>query len=145
TRYLYGIIEYTAEGKMTPPPLSSAFQSGGLELLVQQLLVLIGMVALQVFVLHSGGPMLGLITLAFLVLVFPASVMVLAVEKSALAAINPIRLMAIVGAIGWPYFVLYGYLILMFLSLGVAQEFILSSKPYAQLSVTGPFFQLFYD
>ncbi len=143
-RYLYGIIEQTADGKMTPPTLGTAFQGGGLSLLIQQLLVFISMVALEVFALHKGGALFGIIMLAFLVLIFPASVMLLALEKRAVDALNPIRLMGIIGAIGWPYFVLYGYLVLMFLSLGVAQEFIVLHIPetfaFPLLGLTSSYF-----
>lgn len=125
-RYLYAIIEATAEGKMDPPAFSSAFQGGGLSLLLQQFLMLFGAIFFVAFVMHSAGPMVGLMALAFTLLVIPAAVLILAMERSSLAALNPLRQMAVIGAIGWPYFVLYGYLVLMILSLGVVTEFVVT-------------------
>src|SRR5690606_5131746 len=109
-----------------PPAFSSAFQGGGLSLLLQQFLMLFGAIFFVAFVMHSAGPMVGLMALAFTLLVIPAAVLILAMERSSLAALNPLRQMAVIGAIGWPYFVLYGYLVLMILSLGVVTEFVVT-------------------
>lgn len=125
TRYLYSVIETTASGDLNPPPFTASLQGGGLSLLVQQFLIIFGAIFFVIFMLHSAGPMLGLMALAFTLLVMPAAIMILAMERSATAAMNPFRLMAVIGAIGWPYFVLYGYLVLMFLSMGVATEFVI--------------------
>jgi len=125
-RYLYAIIEVTAAGNMNPPAFSAAFQGGGMSLLIQQFLMIFGAIFFVLFVLHSAGLMLGLVALAFTLLVMPAAVLILAMEQSALAALNPFRQMAIIGAIGWSYFVLYGYLVLMVLSMGVVTEFVVT-------------------
>jgi tetratricopeptide (TPR) repeat protein len=138
TKYLYSILEKTSEGSLKPPSLATAFQGGGLDLLAQQIFVLVGMILAVGFALKHGGALLGVPVLAFMVLVFPASVMILAVEKSALEAINPLRLMAIMESIGWPYFVLYGHLILVFLSLSIAHEFIFNHfQPSVGLPLVG--------
>src|SRR5690606_32298231 len=125
-RYLYAIIDTTASGNINPPAFASAFQGGGQGLLIQPFLIIFGAIFFIVFVLHSTGLMLGLMALAFTLLVMPAAILILAMERSALAALNPLRQMAIIGAIGWPYFVLYGYLVLMILSLGVVTEFVVT-------------------
>ncbi len=60
-----------------------------------------------------GGPILMLLALAFVILALPASIMVLAMERSVGAAVNPMNLAVLISRIGTPYFLLYGYLILL--------------------------------
>jgi len=73
-----------------------------------------------------GGSLLLLLTLAFVVLALPASIMVLAMERSVGAAVNPLNLATLIARIGSPYFLLYGYLILLVLASGAAQDFALT-------------------
>lgn len=64
-----------------------------------------------------------------MILALPASIMVLAMEQSVAAALHPLNLTALISRIGSPYFLLYGYLILLILASGAAQDFALSHFP----------------
>ncbi len=75
-----------------------------------------------------GGPILMMLAVAFVVLALPASIMVLAMERSVGAAVNPMNLAVLISRIGTPYFLLYGYLILLTL-LGAAQDFAVNHFP----------------
>ncbi|WP_091810920.1 B-box zinc finger protein [Marinobacter mobilis] len=125
-KYTYAVINHTAEGHMAPPPVTTAFSGEGFSIVFLQLLVFIGMGALVTGAAMLGGPLLAMLALALVVLTLPASIMVLAMERSALAAINPLHLVGLIARIGWPYFLLYGYLVLLTLASGAAQDFALT-------------------
>nr|WP_282450799.1 hypothetical protein [Marinobacter bryozoorum] len=125
-KYTYAVIRYTAEGHMKPPPVAAAWSGDGFAIGIQQMVVFIAMVLLVGFAMALLGPIPGLVVGALVVLALPASIMVLAMENSVFAALNPLNLTTLITAIGWPYFLLYGFLILMTMASGAAQDFAVS-------------------
>ncbi|WP_228160637.1 DUF4013 domain-containing protein [Marinobacter bohaiensis] len=126
-KYTYAVINHTTEGHMTPPPLATAFTGSGFGIVILQWLVFILMGGLVYSAGMVGGPILALAAMAFVVLVLPASVMILAMEREVGPAVNPINLVSLISRIGWPYFVLYLHLILMMLASSAVQEFAFSN------------------
>lgn len=124
-KYTYAVINHTARGKLEPPTLATAFTGDGFGIVFMQLAVFIMMAVILTTAGMLGGLFLVLLTAAFLVLALPASVILLAMERSITAAINPLKLAALMSRIGWPYFVMYAYLILLSLASGVVQDFTL--------------------
>lgn len=122
-KYTYAVIRHTAEGHMKPPPVATAWSGDGFAIGLQQMVVFIAMVVLVGLAMALLGPIPGLVLAAFVILALPASIMVLAMENSVFAALNPLNLTALIAAIGWPYFLLYGFLILMTMASGAAQDF----------------------
>jgi tetratricopeptide (TPR) repeat protein len=122
-KYTYAVIRHTADGHMKPPPLAMAFTGDGFAIVLLQMVVFFLMGGLVFSAALVGGPFLAMLALAFVVLVMPASIMVLAMEHSVGAAVNPMNLMVLISRIGWPYFLLYGYIILLTIASGAAQEF----------------------
>ncbi|WP_223807903.1 hypothetical protein [Marinobacter sp. R17] len=122
-KYTYAVIRHTADGHMTPPPLATAFTGSGFGIVLLQLLVFILMGALVYSAGLVGGPLLSLVAMAFVILVLPASVMILGMEEAVGPAVNPAHLISLISRIGWPYFVLYGHLVLMMLASAAVQEF----------------------
>lgn len=129
-KYTYAVINHTAEGHLKPPPVAVAFTGSGFDIVILQLLVFVLMGGLVTAAAMVGGPVLMLLALAFVVLALPASIMVLAMERSVGAAVNPMNLMVLISRIGSPYFLLYGYLILLTLASGAAQDFAVNHFPF---------------
>ncbi|WP_336365624.1 hypothetical protein [Marinobacter sp. C2H3] len=128
-KYTYEVINYTAEGHLKPPPISAAFTGSGFDIAVLQVLVFILMGALVGVAERFGGPLLMGLTVALVVLALPASIMILAMERSVKSAVNPAHLVSLISRIGWPYFLLYGYLVLVVLASGAAQDLALTHFP----------------
>jgi len=128
-KYTYAVINHTAEGHLKPPPVLEAFTGSGFSIVFLQLLVFVLMGGLVATAAMVGGPILMLLAIAFVVLALPASIMVLAMDRSVGAAVNPATLAVLISRIGTPYFLLYGYLILLTLASGVAQDFALNHFP----------------
>lgn len=108
-KYTYAVINHTAEGHLKPPAVSVAFTGSGFDIVVLQLLVFVLMGGLVGAAAMLGGPILMMLAVAFVVLALPASIMVLAMERSVGAAVNPpMNLAVLISRIGTPYFLLYG-------------------------------------
>src|SRR5699024_5878617 len=88
-KYTYAVINHTAEGHLKPPAVSVAFTGDGFSIVFLQLLVFILMGGLTGAAAMLGGPILMMLALAFVILAMPASIMVLAMERSVTAAVNP--------------------------------------------------------
>lgn len=122
-KYTYAVIRRTADGHMTPPPLSEAYSGSGFAIVLKQAVVFVAMVAATAFATYSLGSLAGLLVMAFAVLALPASIMVLAMEQSVRAAINPMNLALLISRIGWHYFLLYIFLVLLTIASAEAQSF----------------------
>lgn len=128
-KYTYAVINHTAEGHLKPPPVSVAFTGSGFSIVLLQFLVFFLMAGLIGAAAMLGGPILMMLATAFVILALPASIMVLAMERSVGPAVNPLNLAVLISRIGMPYFLLYGYLILLTLASGAAQDFAITHFP----------------
>lgn len=122
-RYSFACLEQTANGKMSAPDITLAYE-GGVSLLFQLLILLVVMAA-TVFGVHAllGANMARLVGV-LLVLGFPAIIILFALNQSLTAAINPFNILQLVLAIGLPYGVLLGLMMVMMASVGVLHEVI---------------------
>ena len=113
TRYGFLILEYTAEGRDAPPTLQETFASAGLEVLFQQVVVQVIFVAFLAAVGYLGSDFLDVLALALVVFVTPASLMILATEKSITLAVHPASIWHLIRSVGWSYLLLYAFLFLL--------------------------------
>ncbi len=113
TRYGFLILEYTAEGRSEPPTLNETFASAGFEVLFQQVAVQVVFVAFLIAVSRLHSAFFDIVALALVVFVTPASLMILATEKSISMAINPQAISHLISSIGWSYLLLYAFLFLL--------------------------------
>ncbi len=112
-RYAYEVLELTSAGHPEPPKLSFELINEGLELPFQQFLILVIIAILLRWVFNNLGDIIGVPLALVVALGIPASVMVLATERSLFKAINPSMLWSVITAIGWPYLALYVFLIML--------------------------------
>jgi tetratricopeptide (TPR) repeat protein len=129
-RYAFECLRATANGQLTPPEggfLSTTDKSLGWKLI--GLLFIIGVVAgIGIGVL---GPRLGIVWVLFLGLCMPAAVMVLAMDESIGAAINPGKWFSIIGRIGWSYLAVVGLCLAVLMSEGFGQNMAAKVLPLA--------------
>ncbi|UHQ54371.1 hypothetical protein [Microbulbifer sp. YPW16] len=121
TRYNLLVIETLARGRMKAPALGEALdgRSAVLFLKVIAMMLVAGFVGYKLIPLGERALQLYSIALSLLA---PAAMIILAVEGSLRAAINPLKLFYFTVVIGWPYWLLWlttgavssapGYLIL---------------------------------
>ena len=110
TKYGFMVIEQTSKGSFTPPPWDKAF-TGDMNMFLKQVGVQIMFGAFLVVVGMLEIPSLSLLSTLIVILVLPASIMVLAMEEDVSSAVNPGFLFSFISRIGGAYFILYVFLI----------------------------------
>ena len=113
TRYGLMIIEHSAEGRFDPPTLNETFAGSGFDMLFKQVAVqaifFAGLIAIEL--VQIGW--LTLLAQALVILILPASVMILALEKSISMAVSPSSIWHLIRSVGWAYLLFYGFLVLI--------------------------------
>lgn len=106
TRYNLLVIETLAAGQLKAPALGDALdgKSGAMFLKVIGMTLLAGAAGYQFARLGMGALQLYAIALSLLA---PAAMIVLALEGSLRAAVNPLKLLQFTLIIGWPYWLLW--------------------------------------
>ena len=145
-KYGFNVIAEMSEGEFRAPSLIQTITESGYSIVFKQFGVVMVMVALTGFVTVQLSPLLGIPLAIFFVLVLPMSTIVLANEHSLRAALDPIILAKTIYGIGWPYMLVYLYLLMMasssaafgslayqFFGLGVAQVITSASGYYFTL------------
>ncbi|MEX1066709.1 MAG: hypothetical protein WED00_12080 [Aquisalimonadaceae bacterium] len=118
--YCYESLDATAQGNAEPPGIREVLASGGWGLPLKQIAVLFTFGAFGAIATAILGDAGTLVIVLLFNLLLPASVMVLGVERSFMAAVNPLYLGHVVRAIGWPYLGLIGLLFAHEIALGTA-------------------------
>lgn len=105
-KYSFAIIEQRGSGKITPPVMTAVISGDEDHLFLRQiaLFFLMGVIAGMTAYLNE---LLGVLVGGFLTLAVPASIMLLAVDKSVSRALNPLALSSLMLAVGWPYLLLW--------------------------------------
>ncbi|MGR8934548.1 MAG: tetratricopeptide repeat protein [Gammaproteobacteria bacterium] len=121
--YAFKCLNHIARGNMQAPGVLVDYEVVRFSLIFKQLAVyLLTAVALVFAARFFGIP--GLIVAGiFFLLGIPASTMLLAINGSILDAVNPVAILRTMTTIGWPYFVLYVFLLLMLGGHGMLQNF----------------------
>ncbi|MDR0250374.1 MAG: hypothetical protein LBI35_03545 [Burkholderiales bacterium] len=112
TKYLCTILISVSEGEMNAPPLGEAFRGEGLGAFfnILALHIVLGAVLGLSFTL---GPLAAFLVGLLLTLVFPAMIIVLVLEDSLVAALNPRRIITMIGAMEWHYLILWVFLFII--------------------------------
>lgn len=113
TRYGFMIIEHTAEGRFDPPTLQETFSESGFSVLFQQVVVQLVFAGFTILVAMLNSSFLDVLANALVIFVAPASMMILATEKSISSAISPAAISHLIRGIGWSYLLLYAFLFLL--------------------------------
>ncbi len=102
-RYGFVALERTMLGETRAAPLADALSGDDEHLFLRYIgmLLLLGFVQLVSFELV--GPVIGMVVGLLVTLVLPAIIVFLVIEKRVWSALNPGKLIWLIGNIGWPY------------------------------------------
>lgn len=124
-RFAFEVLRATANGRMEPPEgMGETDQSSGWLAIWLQLIFIIAAVLLVV--------LLGWIGLALCVVMlvgYPGAVMSLAIDQNLGHALNPGTWLQIMTRLGWPYFVAFALILVIFISAGNAQAWLVNLLP----------------
>ena len=109
-KYAFEILRRTADGYMDPPEVEVSIEDGVVWRFIALQLILIA--ALLVCV-GFGGPKLGLLALVVVAFLQPGMTMMLAMTGSLSSALNPAQSLSLVARVGFPYFAVFGLLLVI--------------------------------
>ena len=113
-KYGFNVIASMSEGEFQAPSLPATITEPGYSVVLKQFAMFAFMSATTVAVSVKLSPALGIPLGIFFFLVLPMSTIVLATQHSLRAALNPAILVTLIYRIGWPYLLVYLYLLMMF-------------------------------
>ena len=116
-KYAFSILEHTARGHLHAPDSGMSHLAKNTHLPLKQMMLLLSLSALIWATQHFVSPTLGIVLGLFLLLMLPASTMLLGVTGNLLQAANPWSLVQMISAIGLSY-ALLTVLILLISSMG---------------------------
>ncbi len=124
--YCFGILERTARGHLVAAEVFINERTDKDRRPILQVVIFIFFIMLVVLAAAFLGKVAGQVTLFLVSLVIPASIMVLALEERLGTALNPVRLLSTISAIGLPYLALCAFLFLLlessaYLALGLGK------------------------
>lgn len=126
-RFAFEVLRTTANGRMEPPEgMGETDQSSGWLAIWLQLIFIVAAVLL--FVLLGW---IGLALCAVLLVGYPGAMMSLAIDQNLGHALNPGTWIQIMARLGWPYFVAFGLMLVIFISAGNAQSWLVTLLPLA--------------
>ena len=117
-KYCFNCLSETALGKMTAPDITSAYQ-GGVILVIRLIIALVLMVAAVVVIGSKLSVNLAAIVGFFLIIALPAMIILYAMSESMSDALNPLKIVSLMKAIGVSYGIILGILLIMISSVEV--------------------------
>ena len=133
-RYCFECLRSSADGYLKPPDVSAS-ASGSIGWKFLGLMAILIIITLAVFLKMGAGP--GWILVLFLVISLPGAAMTLAMEESLTEALNPLKWLAIMMGVGWPYLAVVGLCLVISASEGYAGQAAehLLPKPVAVVAI----------
>ena len=116
TKYLHSVIEASSQAQQEAPSLQSAFVGEGFTLFFKQLAVFIIAAGVLWLAADFDSPALYWAVSTLIMLVLPASIIRLALEKELAAALSPELVGQVIKAMGWRYLILWVFLFILWQS-----------------------------
>ncbi len=143
-KYAYVVLEHTAQGHLQAQRIHGKLLIENLETPFKQLFI--------VFVFFMGLSELAdlenkvplYIGMLFTALIFPASIMILAVEHKLFRAINPVILLGLIRRIGYAYLIMCLFLLLLLMSAMQATDMMVEYLPASIYMPVGNFIIMFF-
>ncbi|TDR43240.1 hypothetical protein DFR29_107253 [Tahibacter aquaticus] len=129
-KFAFEVLRATANGRMEPPEgMMEVDQSiGWMGIWLQVIFIVMGFVLLIVFGVMGLG-WLGLALCVVMMFGYPGAVMSLAIDENLGHALSPPTWLQIMARLGWPYFVAFGLMLVIFISAGNAQAWLSNILP----------------
>lgn len=117
-KYSMACLQFTVRGDVKPPGLTSEVLLDKYELPLMLFFAVVLYTSMLGSIIGSIGFLAGIAFYSLGIILFPAIIICLGLSEQLLFSINPLNLIGLVRAIGWPYLALFGLLFF----LGIAQS-----------------------
>lgn len=112
-KYSYAVLVNTAHGNLGPPKDLAGILSGDINVVFKQIGIFVVLFLVFAWVASNLGAFMGVLFICFAILSIPAMIMSLAATDSLIHALNPMVFVRIMFRIGWPYLLMYLFLLMM--------------------------------
>ncbi len=112
-KYSFESLRYTAQGSFKPPPLSSKVLVEDYGIVFKQIALYIVLFGFFIIIVVPAGPLFIILYLLFCGLGLPSMLTILIINDSLIQAINPVMVVGLIIRIGWSYFLLLLFLLLL--------------------------------
>ena len=143
-KYSYAVLEDTALGNLKPLPINAKVINDELDLPFKQILLTFIISAANAYVFNNFGYTAVSISAIITSVVFPANIMVLAMEHSFFAAFNPILIFNVIKRIGPSYFLLTFLLLMLFSASGSLMGMLYNSVSYSTFVLISSFINMYF-
>jgi len=143
-KYAYAVLEHTAQGYLRAQRIHGEMFTENLETPFKQLFIVFLFLIFLSELTALDNEVLLYIGLFVTALVFPASVMVLAVEHKFFRAINPLRLLEVIHRIGGAYFIMCLYILLLLVGIMEATNLMVEYLPTSIYLPVGNFIIMYF-
>jgi hypothetical protein len=130
-KYSFSCLETTSQGVMKAPDVTEAY-GGGFGIALKVILMVTAIFIVIWMSSYFLGNMLASIIAIVLITGFPAMMINFAMTENVFQALNPMNMLNMMGAIGLPYGLLLGFLMIMSGSVGVISQLV--SVEYSLIS-----------
>lgn len=125
-RFAFDCLLATADGQPEPPEVSLTDDSGlGWKLIGLIILLIVVLVLCAVFLGKGPAVVAGIVV----ALALPGAIIVLAMEHSVFRALNPMKWLAVITRIGWPYLAAFGLCLVVLFSQSYAGAWVARAMP----------------
>ncbi len=122
-KYCLSCLSFTAEGYLTPPDITEAYEGG-----FRKMLVLIAMLFVTGLVVNLAntflGSAIGGIVALLVTLSFPAIIIHYAISESMIESLNPRNIFDLIHSIGLPYGLILAFIFIMMGSVAVLYQLV---------------------
>ncbi len=112
-KYSFESLRSTAEGQLTPPPLSEKVLVENFGIVFKQIALYLALFLILIFLVAPAGPVFVFLYLLFCGLALPAMLTILIINDSLAQALNPVVVIGVIFRIGWSYLLLLFFLLLL--------------------------------
>ena len=135
-KYAFEALKATSSGNLKPPPLTAQTLTQDIHIVLKQYVIIIAMLAAGfIILLKFQGGIVGVLLLIvfalFCIFFFPSMIILLVTSGSLFHAINPVMFIGLAFRIGWPYLLMYFFLILLKFAPLAAGSYIIEFFPEA--------------
>jgi tetratricopeptide (TPR) repeat protein len=121
--YCFACLQQTAIGKFKAPDITTAYE-GGLLLLVKLFAILLVMILFVVLTYSVLGPLIGNLTAVTAIVFIPSAIILFGLSNSLIEALNPIKQLRLITAVGLPYGLILAFVLVMTASVSIIHELI---------------------
>jgi len=121
--YCFACLKQTAIGQFKAPDITAAYE-GGLLLLAKLFVLFLIMILFVGLIYYVLGPAVGNLAAVTTIVFIPAAIILFGLSDKLIEALNPLKQLRLITAVGLPYALILAFVMVMTASVGIINELI---------------------